>query len=104
MSNWMITWLNKGKYKGQEIIPENYIEEAMSSQMVVYAGLPDKENPDIHFGNYGYGWFLNEIDGNSTIEHGGGIPGFLTDAIYLPKEEVFVAAPGKKEQLLLWPM
>src|SRR6056297_876104 len=23
--------------------------------------------------NYGYGWFINEINGSSTIEHGGGI-------------------------------
>ncbi|AXE17713.1 serine hydrolase [Runella rosea] len=41
--------------------------------------------------NYGYGWFLGDIQGSSTIEHGGGINGFLTSSIYLPKEDVFVA-------------
>jgi CubicO group peptidase (beta-lactamase class C family) len=41
--------------------------------------------------NYGYGWFLNEINGSLTIEHGGGIFGYTTNAIYLPKEDVFVA-------------
>ncbi len=40
---------------------------------------------------YGYGWFLGDIKGSATIEHGGGINGFLTNAIYLPKEDVFVA-------------
>ncbi|WP_428657922.1 serine hydrolase [Runella sp.] len=40
--------------------------------------------------NYGYGWFLGDVQGSSTIEHGGGINGFLTSSIYLPKEDVFV--------------
>jgi len=41
--------------------------------------------------NYGYGWALLNIQGSPTIEHGGAINGFLTHAIYLPKEDVFIA-------------
>jgi CubicO group peptidase (beta-lactamase class C family)/uncharacterized protein YneR len=41
--------------------------------------------------NYGYGWGLNEINGSPTIEHSGGIFGYLTNSIYLPNEDVFVA-------------
>ncbi|HET9746990.1 MAG TPA: serine hydrolase [Chitinophagaceae bacterium] len=41
--------------------------------------------------NYGYGWGVNPVQGSAAIEHGGGINGFLTDAIYLPAEDVFVA-------------
>ena len=40
---------------------------------------------------YGYGWMLSEIHGSPTIEHGGGINGYLTSSLYLPKEDVFVA-------------
>lgn len=40
--------------------------------------------------NYGYGWFMGNLQGSPTIEHGGGINGSLTNAIYLPKEDVFV--------------
>jgi len=40
---------------------------------------------------YGYGWSMGNIQESPTIEHGGGIPGFLTMGIYLPKEDVFVA-------------
>ncbi|MCU0459311.1 MAG: serine hydrolase [Bacteroidales bacterium] len=40
---------------------------------------------------YGYGWFMSEIQGSPTIEHGGGINGYLTSSIYLPHEDVFVA-------------
>ncbi|HSO77847.1 MAG TPA: serine hydrolase, partial [Bacteroidales bacterium] len=41
--------------------------------------------------SYGYGWMLSGLQGSPTIEHGGGINGFLTNAIYLPQEDVFVA-------------
>lgn len=40
--------------------------------------------------HYGYGWALNEINGSTTLEHSGGIFGYSTNAIYLPKEDVFV--------------
>jgi CubicO group peptidase (beta-lactamase class C family) len=41
--------------------------------------------------HYGYGWFLNQVQGSQSIEHGGGINGYLTFGIYLPAEDVFVA-------------
>jgi len=40
---------------------------------------------------YGYGWSLSELRGSRTIEHGGGINGYLSYAVYLPDEDVFVA-------------
>ncbi|MDI9258176.1 serine hydrolase domain-containing protein [Flavobacterium sedimenticola] len=39
---------------------------------------------------YGYGWFINEINGLQTVEHGGGIFGFLTYAMYLPTEGILI--------------
>ena len=41
--------------------------------------------------HYGYGWFLSQVQGSQSIEHGGGINGYLTNGIFLPKEDVFVA-------------
>ncbi len=41
--------------------------------------------------NYGYGWFLDEINESPTIEHAGGIFGYVTNSIYLPNEDVFIA-------------
>ncbi|MEK8181114.1 serine hydrolase [Flavobacterium buctense] len=97
MSNWMITWLNKGKFKGQQLIPEDYIQEAMSSQMVVYAGLPDKENPDIHFGNYGYGWFLNSYKGHYRVSHGGNIDGFSADVTLYPSDHIGIVVLANQD-------
>lgn len=41
--------------------------------------------------NYGYGLQLGNLLGSPTVEHSGGIHGFLSDLLYLPKEEVCVA-------------
>ncbi len=40
---------------------------------------------------YGYGFFISQLQGSPTVEHGGGIFGYLTASVYLPKEDVFVA-------------
>lgn len=40
--------------------------------------------------NYGYGWFIGNIQGSPIVEHGGNMGGFMSHAIYLPHEEVFV--------------
>jgi CubicO group peptidase (beta-lactamase class C family) len=41
--------------------------------------------------HYGYGWSLSQVQGSRSIEHGGGIYGYLTNAIYLPEKDLFVA-------------
>jgi CubicO group peptidase (beta-lactamase class C family) len=40
---------------------------------------------------YGYGLGVSKVQGSKSIEHGGGIPGFLTMGMYLPAEDIFVA-------------
>ncbi|MFN0203363.1 MAG: serine hydrolase domain-containing protein [Bacteroidia bacterium] len=41
--------------------------------------------------DYGYGWILRDIQGSPTIGHSGSIDGFISQSIYLPREDVFVA-------------
>lgn len=42
--------------------------------------------------NYGYGWQMNTISDVPSIEHGGGIFGYVTNGLYLPSEDVYVIA------------
>jgi CubicO group peptidase (beta-lactamase class C family) len=88
MSNWLITWINKGKFKDQEIIPAAYLDEAMTSQMPVGGGLPDKDIPDAHFSDYGYGWFLRSYKGHYRVSHGGNIDGFSADVTFFPSDNI----------------
>jgi CubicO group peptidase (beta-lactamase class C family) len=42
--------------------------------------------------DYGYGWFIGELQGSPLVEHGGNMGGFMSHAIYLPQEDVYVVA------------
>jgi CubicO group peptidase (beta-lactamase class C family) len=88
MSKWVISWINGGKYQGKEIVPSPYVSEAMSSQMVTSAGLPNKETPDLYFGNYGFGWFLSSYRGHYRVEHGGNIDGFSASTSFFPTDSI----------------
>jgi hypothetical protein len=90
MSNWLITWINHGKFKGQQLLPEAYMDEAMGSQMVVSGALPNEEFPDMHLSNYGYAWFLSSYRGHYRVEHGGNIDGFAANVAFFPSDSIGV--------------
>lgn len=46
--------------------------------------------PDGRGTHYGYGWFVGNIQGSPIVEHGGNMGGFMSHAIYLPREDAFV--------------
>jgi CubicO group peptidase (beta-lactamase class C family) len=46
---------------------------------------------------YGYGWALQNVQRSPTVEHGGGIDGFVSSAIYLPQEELYVVVLANRE-------
>jgi len=40
---------------------------------------------------YGYGWFISDFRGHRCVEHGGGINGFMSYALALPADDIYVA-------------
>ena len=88
MSKWMIAWLNKGKYKGEQILPTNYVKEAMSSQMVITGRIPKVTNPGTFMFNYGYGWFISSYKGHYRVDHGGNIDGFSASVTFYPTDDL----------------
>ena len=88
MSNWVITWINGGKFKGKEVLPVQYVTEAITPQAIVAPGLPTKEKPDIHFATYGFGWAMASYRGHYRVEHGGNIDGFSANASFFPTDSI----------------
>jgi D-alanyl-D-alanine carboxypeptidase len=41
--------------------------------------------------HYGYGWELSEYEGHRIVHHGGGIPGYLSEALRIPQDHTYVA-------------
>lgn len=88
MANWVMMWVNGGKFNGKEILPAAYYNQAISSQMVIGAGLPTKEQPDVFFSNYGLAWFLANYRGHYRVEHGGNIDGFSSSTSFFPTDSI----------------
>ncbi len=88
MSKWISVWLNNGKFEGREILPASYVNEAKSSQMVMGSALPQAEDPDIYFSDYGYGWMVSSYRGHYRVEHGGNIDGFSASVSFFPADSI----------------
>jgi CubicO group peptidase (beta-lactamase class C family) len=90
MANWVMMWINGGKFNGKEILSTAYYNEAISSQMVINGRLPTKEQPDVYLNNYGFAWFLSSYRGHYRVEHGGNIDGFSTNTSFYPSDSIGV--------------
>jgi len=88
MGKWLQCWLNFGTIDGKEIIPVEYVQEAISSQTIMRAALPNEKFPELHFSNYGYGWMLSSYKGHYRVEHGGNINGFSTNVCFFPSDNL----------------
>ncbi|HSC52692.1 MAG TPA: serine hydrolase domain-containing protein [Phnomibacter sp.] len=47
--------------------------------------------------SYGYGWYIEDKGNVKSIEHAGNMNGFVTNEIYYPKQDVFVAILCNRE-------
>ncbi len=88
MSKWLITILHGGKYEGKEIVPASFVSQALSSQMVIGAALPEKDKEDIYMANYGFGWGMVSYRGHYMVSHGGNIDGFSASTTIFPSDSI----------------
>ncbi len=90
MAKWVTLWIHGGKLNGKEIIPSSYVNEAITVQMAIGGGVPDKAMPEVYFSGYGFGWFLSSYRGHYRVEHGGNIDGFSASTCFYPTDSVGV--------------
>ena len=72
---------NKALYSYQ-LLSKEWVDKAITPHVL----------PDGTPTHYGFGLGISTVQGSLAIEHNGGINGFSTHALYMPGEEVFVAA------------
>jgi len=89
MGKWMITWLNNGRYKSKQIIPESYINIATTLKNILPQNNANHE--DFLFG-YGYGWFVQASKGEYLIQHGGNTAGFSCQLALYPHKKIGIIA------------
>ncbi|MCB0714504.1 MAG: serine hydrolase [Chitinophagaceae bacterium] len=88
MAKWVMAWIHGGKYGGKQIIPASFVQEAMSSQMVINSALPTKELPGSYLSNYGFAWMITSYRGHYQVSHGGNINGFSANTCFFPSDSI----------------
>ena len=87
MSNWMIAWLNGGKFEGIQVILSDYVEKATQLQNI----MPQQGTDAQVFGD-GYDWRLNANKGHSKVHHGGNTPDFSAQLTTYPEQRIGIIA------------
>jgi len=80
---WVNLNLNKGNFKGKQIIDKKEINECQTPQMINKT-MYNLGFEEIDFQSYGLGWFIESFKGNKVIYHGGNINGFSAMVGFIP--------------------
>jgi CubicO group peptidase (beta-lactamase class C family) len=75
VARWILLQLNKGKIGDKRIFSEYQSNEMWSNNMFVGNN------------NYGLGWFISYKNGKRVLNHGGGMPGMISDVTIVPEEK-----------------
>lgn len=97
LSNWMITWLNNGTFKDNEILPKNYTKKATRLQNIK-GGHYDKDA--FLFGD-GFGWRLRSNYGHFRVDHGGNTDGFSSCLLMFPFQKIGIVVLSNQDNSLL---
>lgn len=76
MTNWIRLQLNKGKVGDKTVFSEKQSAEMWLNQTPVGTN------------NYGLGWFIRYWNGKKLFNHGGGMPGMISDVTLIPEEKI----------------
>lgn len=76
----------KDMYKWNEALKSGILVQQKTLQL---AFTPQKLNNG-QIIPYGFGWYIDNIHGSAAYRHGGAVPGFISETLYLPTEAVYV--------------
>ncbi|WP_091543624.1 serine hydrolase [Thermoflexibacter ruber] len=86
LSNWVIMQLGKGKFSGNQIVPEKELAQTHTPQVVVAP--MELKYEEYSYGNYGMGWAVNEYKDHLRVMHNGSIEGFRSQITLFPRKNI----------------
>lgn len=89
MLKWLGMWLGEGSVEGTPFLSSQTVRTITASQMFLNGGR-GAEPQGVHFRNYGYGWRLSDYAGRKIVRHGGALPGWLSEVVFVPEENLGV--------------
>ena len=89
LSHWVIALMNEGKYKNKEVIPESIIDETLKPGIAFRnSELEEKGYKERLNSTYGMARNIEIYKGNVLTKHGGAMPGFHSQVIMLPYDDI----------------
>ena len=101
LANYMMMWLNKGVFEQNQILSENYIQQATSLKAIDNALPPDENDPSVFTFGYGYGWKVNSFKGHYKVHHGGNVSGFSSQMVQFPTDKLGIVVLTNQNDSLL---
>lgn len=84
LSHWAEMLLNNGVYKGDTILNPAIVRDMMAGRTIrPVSGL--KKMAGANFNTYALGWSVWDYHGTRIIEHGGGMPGYISNLTLIPE-------------------
>lgn len=87
ISNWLIMQLNKGMFKGKQVVKSSTLEFLQKPAMVVNSSI---DYPELDYLNYGIGWYVTAYRGDLFLRHAGALDGVSTLTSFMPNQKVGV--------------
>ncbi len=102
LSKWLLLQLNHGKIPGTEtrIFSEKSSREMWAQQTVVPIRQEHDELKDLrpNLSGYGLGWGLRDYKGRKLVSHSGGVAGYVTRVMLVPRENLGVVILTNAEE------
>lgn len=84
LSHWAEMLLNNGIYKGDTILQPAIVEDMMTGRTLQsISGL--KKMAGANFSHYALGWSVWDYKGTKILDHGGGMPGYISKLTLIPE-------------------
>jgi CubicO group peptidase (beta-lactamase class C family) len=97
LANWMLAWLNEGKFENTQVIPESFIKNARK----FHNSRDGNDEPNLFFQGYGLGWRVEARDGEYRVQHGGNTSGFATLVVIYPFKKIGITILTNQDDSIL---
>jgi len=101
LSHWLIAWTQAGMFEGKQVIPAQYVLDAMTMRAIDNGAPPEKGDPGAYLFGYGYGWKIASNHGHFKVHHGGNTSGFSCQMVIYPSDGLGIAVLTNQDGSLL---
>ncbi len=98
MANWMLTWLNNGKFNQAQVLPENYVKNATNIHNIMPQ---DGADSSVYLFGDGFGWRVQSFKGHYKVNHGGNTSGFSSQLVMYPYDKLGIVVLINQQNSLL---